>query len=303
MFYTLAPTSTRTTDTATTFRTGSKRRGRLGAFGKLTVHEARRITKQLLGEIAKGEDPLAKREGEKRRQGQRFDVVVDDWLERDQKSNRSFNEVQRLVNFDILPAFKGRGVDTNGKRDIVKLLDTIADRGAPVMANRTLAHIRRLFRWAIERDVISDDPTAGIGKRPVEEGRDRVLDDGEIVAILNAAKTMGAPYGAGIHLLFLTGARREGIFGESWNELNEANQTLSLPAARSKIKHGRHIHLTGPAWSILEALPRFGPYIFATNGKVTFSGFSKAKKALDEARGVSNWRVHDIRRTVATGLQ
>lgn len=281
----------------------AKRRMSLGALGKLTVQQARKLAQQHLGDVAKGMDPLARRESEKRKASQRFELVFEDWLERDQRGKRSFAEVERSVRLDVLPSFSAQDIDSIRKRDVVRLLDRIADRGAPVMANRTLAHIRRLFRWALERDLASADPTAGIGKLSVEEARERVLENDETIAILNAAAAIGAPYGTGIRLLFFTGARRDEIFGSRWDELDDVERVLRLPASRSKNKQGRQIHLVEPAWSAIEMLPRFGPYIFTTNGKTPFSGFSKAKKLLDEACGVSDWRVHDIRRTVATGLQ
>ncbi|MEZ5847245.1 MAG: integrase arm-type DNA-binding domain-containing protein [Geminicoccaceae bacterium] len=281
----------------------AKRRMSLGKYGALTVQQARELAQQNLATIARGDDPLRAREVERRRATQLFDGVVREWLERDQRSNRSYGEVKRLVSADILPVLKGREITAIRKRDIVRLLDGIADRGSPVMANRTLAHIRRLFRWAIERDLIETDPTTGIGKRPVSSGRERVLDDQEIVAIWNAVSETPGPYSAGVRLLFLTGARRDEIFGATWDELDEVGQRLRLPAERSKIKQGRDIHLTPVAVEIVTAMPRFGPFIFTTDGRSRFSGFSKAKKALDEKCGVTDWRLHDIRRTVATGLQ
>lgn len=211
-------------------RSVAKRRMSLGTFGPLTAEEGRRLAKQRLGEIANGVDPLAKRQEEKRRVGQRFETIVDDWLARDQQDNRSFCEIERLLRRDVVPAFQGLQIEAIRKRDIIQLLDSIADRGSPVMANRTLASMRRLFRWAVERDLLDVDPSAGIGKRNVERSRDRVLSDDEVVAIWRAASAMGAPYGIGIRLLLCSGARREEIFGAQWCEFDRIGATIELPA-------------------------------------------------------------------------
>jgi integrase len=284
-------------------RSVAKRRMSLGAFGLLTAEEGRRLAKQRLGEVATGGDPLAKRQADKRSVEQRFEVVVEEWLARDQRKNRTCSEVERLMRRDVIPTFQGRPIDQIRKRDIVQLLDGIGDRGSPVMANRTLVSIRRLFRWATERDRVDADPTAGIGKPNAERTRDRVLTDDEIAAIWRASEAMAGPYGIGIRLLVLTGARREEIFGAGWDEYDPDGATVELPAARSKVKQQRSIMLTAGAVHLVESLPRVGPYMLTTNGVSPFSGFSKAKVALDRESGIGDWRVHDIRRTVATGLQ
>ena len=43
--------------------------------------------------------------------------------------------------------------------------------------------------------------------------------------------------------------------------------------------------------------------VFPGERGTPFSGWSKAKSALDTASGVSGWWLHDLRRTLATGLQ
>ncbi len=62
------------------------------------------------------------------------------------------------------------------------------------------------------------------------------------------------------------------------------------------------MHLTDQAKAILLDIPKVGDFVFTSNGRTPFSGFSKAKKRLDELSGVSGWRLHDIRRTVTTGM-
>jgi integrase len=112
---------------------------------------------------------------------------------------------------EVLPVWGARPIEDIRKRDIIALIDGIADRGAPIMANRTLAHVKRLFRWAAARDVIEGDPAAHVEKPAPETRRDRVLTDDELATIWQAADRTSFPFGSAVQLLVLTAARREEI--------------------------------------------------------------------------------------------
>src|SRR4051812_15555099 len=116
--------------------------------------------------------------------------------------------------------FGDRAVESIRKRDIIELIDAIADRGAPIMANRVLAHVKRLFRWAAGRDIIEADPAAHVEKPSPERRRERVLTDDELVAVWRASERIGGPFGAGVRLLVATGARRDEVFGLRWGEID-----------------------------------------------------------------------------------
>jgi integrase len=61
------------------------------------------------------------------------------------------------------------------------------------------------------------------------------------------------------------------------------------------------VHLSDPAWAVLEGRPRLGPFVFAVGAK-PFQSFSQAKRELDEVSGVRTWRLHDLRRTAVSGM-
>ena len=109
-------------------------------------------------------------------------AVVEHWLQRDQAGNRTVDEVRRIMAREVLPHLGALPIDEVRKRDIIAVIDRVADR-APVRANRVLAHIKRLFRWAAGRDLIETDPAAHIEKPSPERKRDRVLSDAELVAV------------------------------------------------------------------------------------------------------------------------
>jgi integrase len=291
-----------------------KRRISIGRHGApWTPQTARDKAIEYLTGVRDGRDPLAEREAAERGPGpaRLISAVVNEWLERDQAANRSRSEVERVMRREVLPLWGSRPIEEIRKRDIIALIDGIADRGAKIMANRTLAHVKRLFRWAAARDIIESDPAAHVEKPTPETRRDRVLTDDELATIWVVAGAMGFPFGLAVQLLVLTAARREEIFGLSWREVDSSSAAIRLPAERAKTKEGRIIPLSPLALSMLEELPRFarGDFVFGQGGQAPFANVGHAKARLDrmiaEARSepMPGWRLHDIRRTIATGLQ
>lgn len=290
-------------------RAVAKRRITIGRHGApWTPVQARDKALAMLAAIKAGSDPLDERSTSSR---PAVANVVAEWLKRDQAKNRSLKEVERVMNHDVLPAWGKRPIDEVRKRDVIALIDSIADRGAPIMANRVLAHVKRLLKWAASRDIIESDPAAHVEKVAPETKRERLLTDNELALVWKAAGEIGYPFGSSVQMLILTGARREEIFGLSWSEVDLDANLVHLPAERSKAKTGMTIPLSAQALDLLRSLPRFddGDVVFSFTGKKRFDNVGRAKPRLDKAIAAAfgeplpPWRLHDLRRTVATGLQ
>ena len=200
-----------------------------------------------------------------------------------------------------MPAWRGRRIDTIAKHDVLVLLDAIVDRGAPAKAQRAYVHAHRLFKWCVGRGIVDVNPMAGLERPGRENSRDRVLTDTELAAVWQASADW--PFGAIVRLLVLTGARREEIGQLTWGEVQ--GDTIRLEGARTKSGNGHLIPLSPPALELLGSAPRIGEkYVFTLDGiKPVSSSWSRAKARLDKASGVAGWRIHDLRRTVATGMQ
>jgi integrase len=281
-----------------------------------TAEKARAEALQLLGRIRAGCDPLEERQRadeERRRRRPTVAEVCEEWLQRDQAGNRSAAEVRRNMERDVLPVIGGMPFDELRKADVLRLVEDIAGR-APVMANRTFARLRRMGRWAPAREPIERDPTAGLEPPAREKSRDRVLDDGELVPVWRAAERIGWPFGAIVRLLIPTGCRRDEIGALRWDEVKDLDgpaPRILLEGARTRTDEARSVPLSEPAAAILRGLPRFagGDFVFGTAGRRPFRGWSRAKRRLDglcaEIAGgpLRDWRLHDLRRTCATGLQ
>jgi integrase len=159
--------------------------------------------------------------------------------------------------------------------------------------------VRRFFRWCIERDILKIDPTAGMPRVGNGKSRERVLSDDELGRVWRAAE---GPFGAVTRMLILTGARREEITQLRWSEIDG---TIKLEDARTKTGAPHIIPLSAAAQALLNSLPRIAgsDFVFTTTGTKPISGWSRPKIDLDAASGVTGWRIHDLRRTVATGMQ
>ena len=286
------------------YRLGGKlRRLTLGQFPATTLADARETWRTAREDVAAGRDPAKSRN--RTRAATNFNTVAEEWLKRDQANNKSKGEVERVIKREILPTWEHREVSTITKRDMIELIETIADRGSPIMARRTLAYIHRFFKWAISRDIgVENNPAAGVAKPGNETRRDRVLSDKELKAVWKAADKLGWPWAGAIHLLILTGARREEIGQLRWSEIVDGQ--ILLRGDRTKNGQPHTIPLSKLALAIIEMSPRIGgtgDFVFTTTGRTAISGWSKAKAELDAATKIETWRIHDLRRTVATGLQ
>jgi integrase len=290
---------------------GLKRRvGTFGDVGKIGLADARTKAFAWHAIIREGRDPAAeeRRKAAAERRLPSVAAFASEYIERHAKPNkRSWREDERLLCHDVLPAIGDLRIDTVTRRDIVLLLDAIRDRGATVLANRALAVTRRMFSLAVERGVIEASPFVGV-RASRETPRARTLSDDEI-RLLWAATAPGAPRietstRLALRFLLLTGARATEVCGASWDEINTVAAEWVVPAARTKNGRGHRIPLSQPATEIVQeaAALRQGDWLLPAargEGHLTTWGVLEAVQRILGGGVV----VHDIRRSVATGLQ
>jgi integrase len=171
---------------------------------------------------------------------------------------------------------------------------------APAVATRIYPLIRRFFDWCVNRDIIANDPSAKVKKPPAVGSRDRVLSDAELS---NVWKACGDDhYGRIYGLLALTGLRREQIGRLRWSEIQ--GDEIHLEGERTKNGDPHIVPLSKAALEILQSAPHIGDeFVFTVDGHKPVNDWTKAKDALDRTSGVSGWVTHDLRRTVASGMQ
>jgi integrase len=232
-------------------------------------------------------------------------AVIAEFIARDQKPrNRHWREVEGILKRELAPWLE-RPIQSIARRDVIERLDAIADR-APVRANRVLAWTRRLFGWAMERDIIPASPVAGIRAPTREVARDRVLEPDELAAVWHASEALGWPFGRITQLLITTAARKGEVVTMRWCDVDLERRLWVVPSEMNKAGRRHEVSLSDLAMEIISGLPRLGDgLVFPARkaGSVNpVSGFSKIKTRLDQLSGVENWRVHDLRRTAASGM-
>jgi integrase len=190
-------------------------------------------------------------------------------------------------------------IHTITRRDVAAVLNDLAVK-TPVSAARARAVLSALFSWARGEGYLDgDNPVEGTNNPAPAVVRDRVLSDAELAAVWNACGN--DTYSKIVKLLILTGARREEVGGMLWRELDDGVWTI--PGARTKNRREHVLTLSGLAWSIIENTPRreLKDHIFG-NGPHGYTNWALAKTALDQRCKIAPWRLHDLRRTVATRM-
>jgi integrase len=316
---------------------GKPRKMTLGGYPELGLSEAREAARQALRIVSEGKDPAtekAERDSDRPAHMDLMPAALDEFVARHVmvKNRQSYiDETKRIIEADLKPQWKQKLVKHVTKRDVIKLLDAIVDRGSPVMANRVRALLSKFFAWAMERDLVDASPVVSIRAPAEETTRDRILTDAEIRLAWLGAEKVGYPFGPMVKMLLITGQRRSEVAEAGWieMELDGNDQLWVIPPERSKNRKEHFVPLPALLLSIIEALPRIKPsnddkakpvYLFTTSGATPVSGFSKAKTLLDAAmleiarkeatkRGedpqavtIEPWTLHDLRRTAASGM-
>lgn len=275
----------------------------IGEYGQVTPHQARVEAQRVLAERAAGRDPQAEKQAEKRRiASEQVEDLVAEFLARHAAQNRTASETARIFHREVLPHWGRRMLQEIGKRDVVALLDRVRGRGAPVMANRVLAAIRKFFNWCISRGLLEVSPCAGAGTPTREKARHRTLSDDELKAVLTAAKEIGHPFGSIVQMLALTAQRRDEVGRLTWDQLDPEQAIWVMPPEHAKNGKPHIVHLSQPVLDLIQSTPRLGELVFSGDGTTLFQGFSKSKARLDRLSGVSDWTLHDLRRTVVSGM-
>jgi len=309
----------------------------IGSYPMLSLKDARSAATTLRAEIERGADPHGAKVVARRRDAEAndsFEAVTRRYITDHQfRGRRSWNWTARLLGLEVdgqaepgqcppLAVIRDGSTDRHGHRrislvdrwgarrigdisdaDIIRALDQTGER-APIAANRLHAVLSSLFSWAKGKRLVAVNPCAGLDRPAQECSRDRVLSDAELRKVWNVAGELGHPHAGIVRLLILTGQRRNEIAGLRWGEIDLEERMLHLPASRTKNARAHDVPLSTPALALIKGLPRLvdADHVFTTRRKPV-ANFSHAKERLDELGGVTGWTLHDLRRTVASGLQ
>ena len=292
----------------------------IGATEKILASKARTEAKIAAGHVAKGENPIDIRRRAEAKHKDQFGDLVEEYL--DEKLHpikpgkkpmrpRSYSKVKRHLEEHCKP-FKYRSIMSITQDDIADRYKKISRTSGPGAASHTWSTLRAFFHWCMGRGVLEKNVAALYDGGGTNEPRERTLDDAELAIVWKACGD--DQFGRIVKLLILTGARRDEVGHMHLDELTlESTQWVKpawlLPGDRAKNRREHLIPLSDTAIDLLtKAVEARDAHVFGYGETRGFSGWSKAKKALDAriaktGHKLDHWTLHDLRRSFSSGLQ
>jgi len=300
---------------------GQRRNYTLGVYPDLSLKAARSAHMAARELLAQGLDPAGQKQAEVQAKKLQRDMearepnvaaLVTEYMENHAKpKKKSWQEDQRILYKDVVPVWGGYKVKDITRRDVVSLVDVVAQRGAGIAANRTLAVVRRMFNFAIERGLLDVTPVSHIKPPAKENRRDRVLSAAETRTFWEQLEfaPISQPIRLALKLMLATGQRKGEILAAQWANVDLHNGWWVIPAERAKNGMLHRVPLNATALAILRQLKALNlpePWLFPSpreGGKkpITDTAVDHALRRCDFG-GLEHFTPHDLRRTVATTL-
>jgi len=289
---------------------GRTRRVLIGAFEKLGALEARKAARQILAKVELGGDPQGEKAAERLKATHSLRSVIDSYLD-DVKPRLRPNSFRSIALYLRGAAYFGPLHSTNIAEvtlaDVAARLSAIKRASGSTTAARARGALSAVYAWAAGEGLLGRhpvNPVAWTNKPSDGKPRDRVLSDTELAAVWGACADDDD--GRVTRLLVLTGSRRHEVGGMRWSEIDLVKGTWSLPKERTKNQRAHVLPLPPLALSIIESVPRRvgRDHLFGERAEKGYTRWWQAKLELDARLGntVRPWRVHDLRRTAATGM-
>lgn len=331
---------------------GKRRQMNLGDYPLVSLADARERLVDARKVLKDGHDPQefgltwhhnpdrdrrdAEKKAEEDRKNPTVAELIKEYIEKHARPNkRGWAEDKRILEHDALPSWGKRKAADISKRDVVLLLEKIVERGSPGSANNNFKIIRKMFSFAVERDILQISPCTGIKMPAPLVRKDRYLDEKEIRTFWQNIDTCHASGEVvrALKLILVTGQRPGEIIGMHTSEIN--GKWWTIPVERSKNKRSHHVFLTDTALELIGELQTLDAdtntmvpkgYIFPCphkgkskpientvpaqvirrnvaipvliKGRPVFD--EKGKPVTENKIGVSDFTPHDLRRTAAT---
>jgi integrase len=286
--------------------TGRQRRMSIGRCNVLVPDRARKEAVRILGEVALGGDPLGERRRVRHESSFRF--LASEYLKRHAVHKKSGDEDRRIIEKDLLPVLGSCHLSEITRRDVLRLINGIKDRGAPIMANRTLTLIRTIFNFGIQQAITETNPTMGIKLPSRERRRERVLSEEEIVGFWSVLPraNINETVARVLKMVLVTAQRPGEVAGAEWSEIDLVMGWWTIPAEKSKNGLTHRVPLSQMALGILERCPRTTTHLFPAPRSrwkpIGINYLSHALRLKREALGMEHFTPHDLRRTAASRM-
>jgi integrase len=288
------------------YRSNGKRwRVILGDYPAIPLGEARLRAQEMLLSAARDNDPAMARAA--RRQAHTIEWLAGEYIEKYAKPRkRSWEKDDGILNQHVIPAWGGRKVHDVHRADVVALLDDIKAK-TPIRANRTLACIRKMFNWAIERELIETSPCDRVKAPSMERPRDRWLSGDEIKAVWLALDAIGSVTANAIKMRLVTAQRSGEVDSMAWTDIDMESRVWTIPADVAKNARAHRVPLSELAMELLQA-QRVGNktrWVFPSRMKqatgMHIDNVHATVLKVKQTTGV-DFAPHDLRRTAASHM-
>ena len=276
--------------------TGKRSRVTLGRYPSISLANARALALEAKAAVAEGRDP---RSGST--DAMTVSGLVASYLEKHASGLRSADEIKRRVYRNIVPVIGNVKLSELHRRDATRVVDAVTKRNAPGEAMRCFEDLRAMLRWAVSRGDLDHNPIEGMRKQQGSKPRERVLSDDEIRTLWNSlpqALARNPEYQGVIKLCLVTGQRVGEVAGMMRGELDLKHKLWKLPGTRTKNGHPHTVPLSPLA---IELIGKGDP-IFPNDIRDPSVAVSRIIYRAQDRFGIPHWTVHDLRRTVLTGM-
>ena len=284
---------------------GASKLHSLGAGDALDLASARRLAQEKLAETALGGDPTKAKKEARSQAAITLGSLIGTYIaDKEKKGLRpsTIGNMRNHLNNHWKP-LHDRPLSAITRAEIAARHRHLATENGPHAADRARSILSTFFVWVIREGIAEANPVANTNTATVPTKRARVLKDDELAAVWKACRD--DDFGRIVRLLILTGLRLREVAEVRWSEINRSTGLWDIPASRMKNKRPHDVPLPSAAISILADVPmQVGRDFVFGSGEGPFSGFSKAKAAMDKRLGssVAKWTLHDLRRTTDTGM-
>jgi integrase len=286
---------------------GVKGRLTLGRFDVVPLVDAREQARNALRAATRGDDPSVEKGRD--REAPTFRQLADRYIDEYAKpKKRTWSKDERLLTHNVIPALGRKKAHLITRAELRAQLNKVKARPAPVEANRTLEVVRRLFNWAIEEEILANNPASQLAKPADETPRERTLTADELQIVWRTLDEAGPMVRGVFRIMLLSAQRRNEVTRMRWGDLDRREGWWNIPAELTKTKRPYRVPLTPAMLAIIEeieklsldpewVLPRVGG-----GGPVPETSVTRPFRRLIREAGVAHFMPHDLLHTVTSHM-
>jgi integrase len=288
---------------------GRERRYTIGKYPDWSPSAAREEAIKIRGDVSRGEDPLADRQG--KRDAPTVGELCDRYMERHAKPHKRASSIEgdrMAIDLVIKPRLGKRKALEISYSDIDELHQSLSC--TPYRANRILALLSKMFSLAIKWKYRFGNPCHGV-ERFQEHRRERYLKQDELQRLLQAlAAHPNRPSANAVRLLLMTGSRRGEVLSATWDQFDFERGVWTKPSTHTKQKRQHHVPLSAPALVLLLGMKAHreregdrSEFLFPSPaGDTPQRELKRFWHSVCRKAGLENVRVHDLRHSFASYL-